>query len=198
MTARVVRIRKPADRDAAWSDEAVAHACVSGDPAAITELFERFHPRVTRYLSRALGGGPDVEDLVQATFLEIARGGCRFDGRSAVSTWLLGVATNAVRHHLRSTTRRRGMLDAVAIERAGEAEPAHGDAVDARIALRRAQEVLAALPEEQRLAFILCELEGVKASDAARLLETTESAVWKRVSDARRILRLTLGEGEPR
>jgi RNA polymerase sigma-70 factor, ECF subfamily len=195
MSARVVKIRKAADRDAPWSDDAVAHACLSGDPAAVAELFDRFHLRVTRYLTRAIGNTADVEDLLQATFLEVARGASRFDGRSSVSTWLLGIATNALRHHLRSSSRRRGLLDAVSSERAGASAPSVTDEVDARLALARAQEVLEALPEEQRLAFVLCELEGLRAGEAARLLDTTESAVWKRVSDVRKVVRRALAEG---
>jgi len=197
MTAKVVRIRKAADRDAAWSDEAVAHACVSGDPAAVAELFDRFHGRVTRYLTRAIGDGPDVDDVLQATFLEIARGNSRFDGRSAVCTWLLGIATNAARHHVRSASRRRGLLEAVTHATTGSSAPGTAETVDARLALRRAQQVLDALSSDQRMAFVLCELEGMRAEEAARMLGTTESAVWKRVSDARKAMRHALGEGAP-
>ena len=194
VSARVVRIRKPAERDAAWGDEAVAHACLSGDPAAVAELFERFHTRVTRYLTRAIGDSSDVEDLLQATFLEVARGRARYDGRSSVCTWLLGIATNAVRHHLRSATRRRALLAAVSHARADAPDPGPASALDARLALRRVQEVLDELSDEQRLAFVLCELEGLRAEEAARLLGATETAVYKRVSDARKALRRRLAE----
>jgi RNA polymerase sigma-70 factor (ECF subfamily) len=194
VTGRVVKLRKAAEPDAAWGDEAVAHACVSGDPAAVAQLFDRFHQRVTRYLSRVIGNGADVEDLLQATFLEIARGKSRYDGRSSVSTWLLGIATNLVRHHLRSQSRRRGLLAAVASEPV-QAEPSSAEAVDARLALRRVEDLLSALPNEQRLAFVLCEVEGLRAGDAARLLDTTESAVWKRVSEVRKAVRKALAEG---
>lgn len=73
MTARVIPIRSPAPTDEVWSDEAVAHACASGDPTAFACLFDRFHGPVTRFLSRAVGTGPDIEDLLQTTFLEVAR-----------------------------------------------------------------------------------------------------------------------------
>lgn len=197
MSGRVVKLRKAAEPDAAWGDEAVAHACVSGDPAAVAQLFDRFHPRVTRYLSRAIGNTADVEDLLQATFLEVARGKSRYDGRSSVSTWLLGIATNLLRHHLRSQSRRRGLLAAVASEPVS-GDPSTSDTVDARLALQRVDELLAALPNEQRLAFVLCEIEGLRAGEAARLLDTTESAVWKRVSDVRKAVRQALGEGGAR
>jgi DNA-directed RNA polymerase specialized sigma24 family protein len=52
-------------------------------------------------------------------------------------------------------------------------------------------------PPERRLAFVLCEIEGVSAADAARILDTTETAVWKRVSDVRRALRALSKEPKP-
>ena len=193
MTAKVLDLRAP-PADAAWSDEAVAHACVSGDPGAVAELFDRFHARVARFLSRAIGDCADVEDLMQATFLEIARGKSSFDGRSSVSTWLLGIATNIARHHLRSVARRRTLLAAVASTRPDEAATSHADAVAARATLRRVQAVLDALPTEQRLAFVLCEVEGLKAAEVATLLHANDTAIWKRVSDARKAVRAALAD----
>ena len=63
------------------------------------------------------------------------------------------------------------------------------DGVDARRALRAASRALASLPLERRMAFVLCELEGLSARDAASALDSTETAVWKRVSEARRAIR---------
>jgi RNA polymerase sigma-70 factor (ECF subfamily) len=193
VSAKVLDLRAPPG-DTPWSDEAVAHACVSGDPGAVAELFDRFHARVTRFLSRAVGDSADVEDLLQATFLEVARGKSRFDARSSVSTWLLGIATNIARHHRRSTARRRTLLAAVASTRGDDATSSHGSAVMARAALRRVQQVLDALPLEQRLAFVLCEVEGLDAAEAAALLCCNTTAVWKRVSEARKAVRAALAD----
>ena len=74
MTAEIVRLRRRAQSDPPLGDEALASAASTGDPAAVAELFDRFCDRVTRFLSRAVGPSPDVEDLLQATFLEIAKG----------------------------------------------------------------------------------------------------------------------------
>ncbi len=197
MTGRVVRIRKPAESTPKWSDEAVAHAVSSGDPAAVAEMFDRFHGPVSRYLSRIVGSGPDVDDLLQNTFMQVARGQTRFEGRSTVLTWLLGIATNVARHHVRSKVRQDRLLQAVAQESAPALEPDPGAAAEARQVLRRAQRVLDGLPDEQRFAFVLCELEGLRARDAARILETSETSVWKKVSDARKALRLGLERGKP-
>jgi len=171
------------------SDEAIALACASGDPAAIGELFQRFRRPVARYIHRLVGGGPDVEDLVQATFMELARGRSNYDvDRARVSTWLFGIATNIVRHHRRAAGRRSSLRTAFArLIPSPSADPSH--LADTRRQLERAHSALMELPEDQREAFVLCELEGLSAKDAGVVLGATETAVWKRVSKARRTVR---------
>ena len=189
MSAEVLRLRKRARSDPPLGDEAVASAASTGDPAAVAELFDRFCDPVSRFLSRAIGATADVEDLLQATFLEIARGGARFEQRSSALTWVLGIATNVVRHHRRSLGRRRRLEREVSWADRDVLESDGTESVDARRALRVASRALAALPLERRMAFVLCELEGLSAREAAEVLRASETAVWKRVSEARRAIR---------
>jgi len=188
VSGRVVRIRRQEAERENWSDEAVAHACASGDPVAVAELFDRYHAVVSRFLSRAVGTGPDVEDLLQTTFMEVARVKSPFQGRSKVLTWLLGIAANVSRHHLRSKRRRVRLLQAVSFTRRPSSQ-AIDEMTDARRAVDRARQLLERLPDEKRLAFVLCELEGLSAKEAAQVLRCSEAAVWKRVSEARHVLR---------
>jgi RNA polymerase sigma-70 factor (ECF subfamily) len=193
MTGVVVRLRKRRASDPPLGDEALATAASTGDPTAVAELFDRFHGPVTRYLSRAVGVGPDVEDLLQTTFMEIARGRSHFEGRSTALTWVLGIATNVVRHHRRSMGRLRKLESAA---RLAVAEPRMEPAdVDARRALEIAQRTLDEMPIEKKLAFVLCEIEGLSAREASEILGATEAAVWKRVSQVRRALREAAGRG---
>jgi RNA polymerase sigma-70 factor (ECF subfamily) len=194
LKARVVPIRLSARGATEWSDEAVAAACSSGDPEAVAELFDRFHRSVTRFLSRVVASRSDVEDLAQSTFLQVARGQARFDQRSAVQTWLFGIAANVVRHHLRATVRRRNLSHALSLTRSGVSHEPLSGAADARRALERVRATLYSLPESRRLAFVLCEIEGLSAAEAATVLGTSETAVWKRVSEARKAL-LRVWEG---
>jgi RNA polymerase sigma-70 factor (ECF subfamily) len=71
-----------------------------------------------------------------------------------------------------------------------------GTMVDARSALERVQRTLEGLPENQRIAFVLCEIEGLSAREAADALGVNETAVWKRVSDARKALVRALKEAD--
>jgi RNA polymerase sigma-70 factor, ECF subfamily len=178
------------------SDESVATACSTGDSAAVAELFTRFNAPVTRYLSRLVPSRTDVEDLLQATFLQVARGRAHYAGRASVRTWLFGIATNVVKHHRRSGARLLRLLDAARRE-PPPASRSPGDDDDAKRTLHRIERALNCLTHDQRFAFVLCEIEGLSAREAALILETSEQAVWRRVSDARRALRALLVREAP-
>lgn len=188
MTNSVVSMRvRSVVPEQPWTDDAVAVACSSGDPQAVAELFERFQGPVTRFMSRLVAGA-DVEDLVQATFLQIARGKAKFDGRSSVKTWLFAIAANVMRQHCRSSARHRRLLWALTSVSKGTASDRLAEQVDARRHVRHVRAAFESLSEKSRLAFVLCELEGLSAREASQVLESSETAIWKRVSDARKAL----------
>jgi RNA polymerase sigma factor (sigma-70 family) len=196
MTADVVSLRAlAAPVTEPWSDEAVAAACSAGNPEAIGELFDRYEIPVTRFLSRLTGGG-DVEDLVQSTFLEIVGQRAHYDGRSSVKTWLFAIATNIVRRHRRTSARHWKLtwtlssVDPCGIDECLSAQ------LDARRDVERVRSAFASLSEKVRLAFILCEVEGLSAKEAGQILDANEVTVWKRVSDARKALIRASREGE--
>ena len=68
-----------------------------------------------RFLARASGmDSREVEDLVQATFLEVYRSAGRFRRHSQVRTWILGIAANQARHYVRRMVRRNTALHGLA------------------------------------------------------------------------------------
>jgi len=193
-TGTVVPLRRPREP---MSDEALAGACASGDPAAIAALFHRHGRTVSRFVYQMVRRDDDVEDIVQATFVEVLRGHASFDGRSLVSTWLLGIAANVVRHYVRSKIRRRRFETCLALVAGERRESALSERVHARRTLVLADKVLSQLDIDKQLAFALCELEGLSARDAAAALGATEAAIWKRVSEVRKALRQALSEEAP-
>lgn len=185
----LILLRSSREATPALSDESLAMACSAGDPGALAGLFDRYQALVTRYLSRLVRSQVDVEDLLQTTFLQVAQGGSRYQGRSSVRTWLLGIATNVARHHFRSHARRTRLLAAAARDGEVASRSAQPESLsEARQLLERARAALANLSAERRFAFVLCEIEGLSAREAALVLGTSEQAVWRRVSDARRSL----------
>lgn len=188
MTARILPLCPVKPGAETLRDEAIALACASADPAAVTELFRRFEEPVTRYLSRLVRDPIDVEDLLQATFLEVARGRAQYSGRSKVQTWLFGIATNVARSHWRTARQRRRLEHELTLVESDTAVDSVSSALESHASLERARLALELLPPGQREAFVLCEVEGLTAREAAESLQISEAAVWKRVSLARRTI----------
>ncbi|MEA2939275.1 MAG: polymerase sigma-70 factor, subfamily, partial [Alphaproteobacteria bacterium] len=76
----------------ATSDEVLIGRIASGDRLAMQLLFARHHVRVYRFVLRLVRDQSSAEDLISEVFLDVWRQAGRFEGRSAVSTWLLAIA----------------------------------------------------------------------------------------------------------
>jgi RNA polymerase sigma-70 factor (ECF subfamily) len=74
------------------SDEALIGRIASGDRLAMQVLFARHHVRVYRFVLRLVRDESIAEDLISEVFLDVWRQAGRFEGRSAVPTWLLAIA----------------------------------------------------------------------------------------------------------
>ena len=184
---------RPAKRfDMPRDDEALARECAHGDGTAMATLYDRYRESVTRYVRHLVGDDPDVDDLVQQTFIEVVRGRAIYDGRAPVQSWLLGIANNKVRHHRRALGRRLRLSSAMASSSHDLTEQDLAEQTHARRQLFRAHQALGRLNDSLRDSFVLCELEGLSARQAGEILGTSEMAIWKRVSKARAALRCAL------
>ncbi len=76
----------------AASDEVLIGRIAQGDRLAMQVLFARHHVRVYRFVLRLVRNEASAEDLISEVFLDVWRQADRFEGRSAVSTWLLAIA----------------------------------------------------------------------------------------------------------
>jgi RNA polymerase sigma-70 factor (ECF subfamily) len=76
----------------ATSDEVLIGRIAGGDRLAMQVLFARHHVRVFRFVVRLVKNETTAEDLISEVFLDVWRQAGRFEGRSAVSTWLLSIA----------------------------------------------------------------------------------------------------------
>ena len=76
----------------ATSDEVLIGRIANGDRLAMQVLFARHHVRVYRFVVRLVRNEATAEDLISEVFLDVWRQAGRFEGRSAVSTWLLAIA----------------------------------------------------------------------------------------------------------
>lgn len=192
-TARVVRLhRSGTTGPVTLGDEALVAACGVGDPAALGALYDRHHEAVARFVSRLSNAATnDVDDLVHDTFLSAYGASSRFRGGSAVSTWLLGIASNVVRHAMRSRGRRYMLARAV------EGVSPHpvttpDDALSSRERREAMARAIGELPHDLRAVFILCDVEELAGAEVALALRIPEGTVFRRRHEARRALREAL------
>ena len=87
----------------ATSDEVLIGRIAKGDRLAMQVLFARHHVRVYRFVLRLVGNQSVAEDMIGEVFLDVWRQADRFEGRSAVGTWMLAIA----RFKALSTLRKR-------------------------------------------------------------------------------------------
>src|SRR5438067_4429109 len=73
-------------------DEVLIGRIAGGDRLAMQVLFARHHVRVFSFVLRLVRDEATAEDLISEVFLDVWRQASRFEGRAAVSTWLLAIA----------------------------------------------------------------------------------------------------------
>jgi RNA polymerase sigma-70 factor (ECF subfamily) len=158
------------------------------DEAAFRALYDRHSGRLYRFLLRLTGRAADAEEGVQETWVRACRSLERFAWRSALSTWLAGIAIR----WWREECRRRGRVtdgDAAEPEVLAGLAPASRGEID-RIDLERA---LGELALGYREAILLHDVFGHTHGEIAELLEVDEGTSKSQLSRARRLLRARLG-----
>lgn len=189
MKGKLVPLRRAGGAAAEMSDEALVAASATGEGAALGTLYDRYVDAVRGFLGRLRGTDDrDLDDLVQATFLAIPGASRSYRGDAPVKSWLLGIANNVARHHVRGEMRRKRAAAAFASE--PRAAVVAGEA--AALAHERGERLRAAvlaLSPKLREAFVLVYFEGLSGRDVAAVLGVGEGAVWKRLHAARRQVR---------
>jgi RNA polymerase sigma-70 factor (ECF subfamily) len=183
-------------------------------------LLEGHRAELTAYAYRMLGSSFEAEDAVQETMIRAWRGLDRFEGRSALRSWLYRIATNVCLDMLKGRQRRARPVDlgpAGTVEVPlgeplsegawiepipdGQVLPEDGDPAElaeSRESIRLAfVAALQHLPPRQRAVLILREVLRWKADEVAELLDTTVASVNSALQRARASLAATDTESEP-
>jgi RNA polymerase sigma-70 factor (ECF subfamily) len=175
------------------SDEALLAAHLRGDPRAFDELVGRHERRIYGLCLRILGNREDAEDATQEAFLAALRKAASFRKAAAFSTWLYRIAVNAATDQARR--RGRARLADLDPEDAGVAVAPGGELGEVVATAVAVQTALAQVPEEFRVAVVLCDLYRVPYADAAQILEIPVGTVKSRVFRGRLALADHLGGG---
>ena len=168
------------------TDRALVDRVAKGDRAAVRLLFMRHHARVYRFVARQTGSEMMADDIANEVFLELWRQAPGFEGRSEVSTWLLGIARFKALSFLRK--KKEDWID----DEAAAAVPDGADTPevvtmkeDKGTALRR---FVDALPQEHRTVIDLAYYHGQSVTEIGEVLGIPVATVKTRMFYARKKL----------
>ena len=191
---------KPAP--AGGSETALVERLRRGDGAAFEELLRANTGRLLAVARRLLGNEEDARDAVQDAFLSAFRSIDRFDGQSALGTWLHRIAVNAALMKLRKRRQsHEKSIDHLLPRFSNDGHPAEPTAPwesAAERALERKEtrdfvrRAIDELPENYRTVLLLRDIEGLDTGETAKELGVSEGVVKTRLHRARQALRSVL------
>ncbi len=167
-------------------DDVLIGRIAQGDRLAMQVLFARHHVRVYRFVLRLVNNQSVAEDLVSEVFLDVWRQADRYEGRSAVSTWLLAIG----RFKALSALRRKSEAElddekAAAIEDLSDTPEIVAQKKDTSLVLRRCLEALSA---DHREIIDLVYYHEKSVEEVAAIVGIPEATVKTRMFYARKNL----------
>jgi RNA polymerase sigma-70 factor (ECF subfamily) len=182
--------------DSGRSDADLIAAHAAGDRGAFGELIARHRDRMWAVALRTLRDPEEAADAVQDASISAFRAAGRFRAESAVTTWLHRIVVNACLDRIR----RKQVRPTVPLPEEGSGTPGDPavlavprDAMADRELQMDITEALATLPDEQRAAIVLVDVEGYPVAEVARMLEVAEGTVKSRCARGRAKLAVVLG-----
>jgi RNA polymerase sigma-70 factor, ECF subfamily len=156
-----------------------------GDAAAFTRLYERTRDLAWKALYKVVGPSPDLEDLLQESYLQLLKALKGFRGDSKVTTFLHRVCVNTALMHLRS--RRRRPEDLIDEPPEGQAGPESSPERSAQVtqAVRLTRDALAKMSEEKAQVVAYHDLLGLGPDEIAQLVDVPVNTVRSRLHRGR-------------
>lgn len=189
MTALVLSLPRMATETIAVADplRALALAARDGEGVAFTQLYERTRELAWRVLFRVVGHSPDLEDLVQESYLQLMRALKGYRGDSKVTTFLHRVCVNVGLMHLRSKRRKpeEPTDDESFPEQAAPEEHDPERAAQVKQAAQLVQRALSTMSEEKAQVFVYHDLLGLKPEEISELVDCPVNTVRSRLNRAR-------------
>jgi RNA polymerase sigma-70 factor (ECF subfamily) len=160
-------------------------ACRGRDLGAFEQLYLEQGPRLKSIAYHILGSRQDAEDAVQETWVKLYRGIQGFQGQSSIGTWLCRILINTCYDLARKRQREVERSDPAA-------EPA---APKNQLALKVAlDDALSQIHPKHRMVFLLFEVEGLRHSEIAAILEVPEGTSKAWLHEAKKELKRLLTE----
>ncbi len=184
----------PSPRIPDETDAALAARAARGDRDAFGALVLRYQAQVRRVARSVTGDEADADDAAQDAFLSALDRIETYDPGRPFGPWLMRIASNAAIDLLRRRAVRKADAIDETVAARGRLPDRDAETAELRERLRVA---LAALPERQRAAITLFDLEGYAHAEIAKVLGVPEGTVRSDVFHARRRLRESLGMYDP-
>ncbi len=169
-------------REFPGDDAALVAALQRGDPGAPAALFDRHGEHVQRVLANVLGLDNDLPDLVHEVFARALKGIHGIREESHLKAWITRIAVFTARGHIRQRVRKRWLLF-FAPEDLPE-PPSTELAPETREALRSTYAVMDRMPADQRIAFSLRFVQGMKLKEVAQACDVSLATIKRRLSAA--------------
>ena len=169
---------------------------VAGDIEAFEEIMRLFEQRVLRMTWRMLANEADARDATQEVFLRVYKYLGRFKQDQPFFAWVYQITLNVCRDIAKK--RRHYNIQFTSLEAHGSevAAVVSDDQADAEESLVRAQErhlimkAIGALPERERAAILLRDLEGLTTDEVAHIMKSTPTTVRSQISSARKKIKV--------
>lgn len=163
------------------TDAELLESCRRGDVRAFERLYNQQVTRMKSLAFHLVGAREDAEDAVQEAFLKVYKAIGSFESNSALSSWMLRILINCCYDILRKRQRlaEKPILKEVATD----------SKLTLKVTLERA---LLTLNEQHRLVFLMFEVEGLKHSEIANVLEVPEGTSRAWLFEAKRALKRIL------
>ena len=160
---------------------------ISGDISAFEQIVIRYERRVLNLAWRLLGNGEDAQDASQEVFMRAFRFLHKFDSTRPFEPWLIRLTINVCRDIGRKRT-VTVLLDADAVQ--ARSDPQMELSSEEQKAML--QKALQELPEKERAAVVLRDIEGFSTAEVAEILGSSEATVRSQISTARLKIRKAL------
>ena len=170
----------------------VLERAITGDASAFEHIVIRYERRVLTLAWRLLGSQSDAQEASQEVFLRAFRFLHRFDSTRPFEPWLVRLTVNVCR----DIGRKRPLntvLDPEVLQARGDP---HSE-LNAEEQRRTLHAALQELPEKERAAVILRDVEGLSTAEVAEILGSSETTVRSQISTARLKIRKALKRRRP-
>ena len=175
------------------SDEQLIKEVISGNQTAFKSLMEKYQLQVFRTVMGFVHTKEDAEEVTQDIFIRVYQSLSSFHHDAEFSTWLYRITVNMSLNFLRSNRKNRILqsLEAIFSYRSEEKTPLEDMEQAERD--RRIRMAIDALPEKQRMAFILSRYEELPQKKIAEVMNRSEEAVEQLLQRAKENLQKKLG-----